>query len=194
MASPEDEHVQITKDGVIDTIYNGIPDWVYEEEILSSNKAMYFSPGGSRMAFVQFNDTEVEEFFYTNYGDPSDPLAHQYPEQVMLKYPKVGTTNPTVKLFVNNLNQNNLPVIPPREVLDYDEHIVTAATWISEDELSVIWSNRVQNESRFVICCNERCHLTHWSRNYFQRIQMCPRKPRMAMHHSGSTHASQRLA
>ena len=67
---------QITYDGVIDTIYNGIPDWVYEEEILGTNKAMYFSSNGIRMAFAQFNDTKVEEFYYTKYGSPSDPLEN----------------------------------------------------------------------------------------------------------------------
>ena len=71
-----EKDIQITNDGIIDTIYNGIPDWVYEEEILSTNKAMYFTKTGSRMAFAQFNDTEVEEFYYTKYGDPSKPLEN----------------------------------------------------------------------------------------------------------------------
>ena len=49
---------------------------MYEEEILSTNKAMYFSPNGIRMAFAQFNDTKVEEFYYTKYGSPSRPLQN----------------------------------------------------------------------------------------------------------------------
>ena len=28
---------------LIEQVYNGIPDWVYEEEVLGTNKAMYFS-------------------------------------------------------------------------------------------------------------------------------------------------------
>ena len=68
--------VQITDDGIIDTIYNGIPDWVYEEEILSTNKAMYFTSNGTRIAFAQFNDSNVEEFYYTKYGSPSQPLKN----------------------------------------------------------------------------------------------------------------------
>lgn len=71
------EDVQITSDGVIDTIYNGIPDWVYEEEILSTNKAMYFTPSGSKMAFARFNDEDVQEFYYTKYGSPEDPYKVQ---------------------------------------------------------------------------------------------------------------------
>ena len=68
--------IQVTDDGITDTIYNGIPDWVYEEEILSTNKAMYFSKNGLRMAFAQFNDTKVKEFYYTKYGSPSEPLEN----------------------------------------------------------------------------------------------------------------------
>ena len=29
----------------LEQVYNGIPDWVYEEEVLGTNKAMYFSKG-----------------------------------------------------------------------------------------------------------------------------------------------------
>ena len=76
----------------------------------------------------------------------------QYPQQILLKYPKVGTPNPTVNLFVVNLEANaeNMilePVVPPEE-MSSREHIFTAVTWISNDKLSVIWTNRVQNESR----------------------------------------------
>ena len=52
-------------------------DWVYEEEILSTNKAMYFNNDGNRLAFARFNDTNVREFYYTRYGEPSDPLKVQ---------------------------------------------------------------------------------------------------------------------
>ena len=54
-----------------------ISDWVYEEEILSTNKAMYFNNDGNRLAFARFNDTNVREFYYTRYGEPSDPLKVQ---------------------------------------------------------------------------------------------------------------------
>ena len=42
---------------------------------------------------------------------------------------------------------NLKPVIPPEDVPK--DHIYTAVTWISDDKLSVIWTNRVQNESRY---------------------------------------------
>ena len=38
---------------------------------------MYFNGQGTRMAFAQFNDTEVMEFYYTKFGEPDDPLEVQ---------------------------------------------------------------------------------------------------------------------
>jgi len=43
----------------VDEIYNGIPDWVYEEEVLDTNKALHASPDGKFLAFAQFNDSMV---------------------------------------------------------------------------------------------------------------------------------------
>ena len=38
---------------------------------------MYFNIDGNRLAFARFNDTNVREFYYTKYGEPSDPLKVQ---------------------------------------------------------------------------------------------------------------------
>ena len=38
---------------------------------------MYFNNDGNRLAFARFNDTNVREFYYTRYGEPSDPLKVQ---------------------------------------------------------------------------------------------------------------------
>lgn len=74
---------KITTDGVPGVVYNGIPDWVYEEEVLSTDAATWFSPNGNHFAFAQFNDENVKEAVYDIYGD------NQYPEEVHLRYPKV---------------------------------------------------------------------------------------------------------
>ena len=69
----------ITTDGVINNVFNGIPDWVYEEEVLGVNYANHISPTGYKVAFAQFNDTLVPEFQYPHYGDPNDIFQNQYP-------------------------------------------------------------------------------------------------------------------
>ena len=47
--------IAITSDGVVDNVFNGIPDWVYEEEVLGVNYANHMSPSGYKMAFAQEN-------------------------------------------------------------------------------------------------------------------------------------------
>lgn len=63
--------------------------WVFlSEEVLGSGSALWFSPEGNRLAFARFDDTEVDNFTYFKYGEPGT-LDSQYPEVIMLKYPKV---------------------------------------------------------------------------------------------------------
>lgn len=78
----------VTADGIPGVIYNGIPDWVYEEEVLGSDAATWFSPDGSKLAFIRFDDNKVQEAVYELYGEGD----RQYPEEVHLRYPKVKLT------------------------------------------------------------------------------------------------------
>jgi fibroblast activation protein alpha len=57
-----DNIIQLTHDGSVDEIYNGIPDWVYEEEVLNTNKALHISSDGKFLAYAQFNDSLVKFF------------------------------------------------------------------------------------------------------------------------------------
>ena len=52
------------------------------------------------MAYVEFNDQDVKEFVYPMYGNPEDPLSNRYPKNIRIKYPKTGTTNPSIKINV----------------------------------------------------------------------------------------------
>lgn len=85
-------HNAVTADGIPGVVYNGVPDWVYEEEVLGTDAASWFSPDGKYLAFIRFNDTEVQEAVYDVYskGNPEENL--QYPEEVHLRYPKVRST------------------------------------------------------------------------------------------------------
>lgn len=67
---------QHTTNGEENKVYNGIPDWVYEgkiiafsyvcvyyvyiiEEVLATNYALWWSPGGQYILYFTFNDTLV---------------------------------------------------------------------------------------------------------------------------------------
>jgi hypothetical protein len=85
---------QITHDGYESTIYNGIADWLYEEEILSQTNAMWWSSTSDKLAFIKFNDTLVKLFSYPTYD------GSQYDHMNNLRYPKPDTPNPLASLFV----------------------------------------------------------------------------------------------
>ena len=67
--SQPDQDIAVTSDGEKDNVFNGIPDWVYEEEVLGVNFAHYINDVGDLIAFAQFNDTLVKDFRYPFYGD-----------------------------------------------------------------------------------------------------------------------------
>ena len=53
--------VQITNDGS-SNILNAKPDWVYEEEVLASEKAIWWSPDDSKFIFAKFDITAVPDY------------------------------------------------------------------------------------------------------------------------------------
>lgn len=82
--------IRITSDGN-ETTFNGIPDWVYEEEVFSSDSAMWWSPDGKKLAFLSFDESEVQVYSYPIYNPDSHPGASAYPSSVEMRYPKPGS-------------------------------------------------------------------------------------------------------
>uniref|UniRef100_A0A8C2BN88 Dipeptidyl-peptidase 4 n=1 Tax=Cyprinus carpio TaxID=7962 RepID=A0A8C2BN88_CYPCA len=137
--TPTSAFMQVTTDGAHNQILNGIPDWVYEEEMFSTNFALWWSPNGRFVAYAKFNDSGVHNIEYTWYGEG------QYPETVLIPYPKAGTPNPTVKLFVFDTNTTTATeVLVPSDV-GAGEHYLSTVTWASDERIAVQWQKRTQN-------------------------------------------------
>ncbi|XP_070507717.1 dipeptidyl peptidase 4 isoform X2 [Chironomus tepperi] len=153
--SPTSESVQITKDGDLSTshkIINGVPDWVYEEEVFSSNSATWFSNDGKKIAFIQFDDSTVPTITLPIYGLPGQ---YKYPELIPVSYPKAGANNPNVKLFYVNLEgaiPDNLPEIKKPESLQADQYLITSVGWANGNDLISVWMNRIQNRGLILKC------------------------------------------
>uniref|UniRef100_A0A8C5R4N0 Dipeptidyl peptidase 4 n=1 Tax=Leptobrachium leishanense TaxID=445787 RepID=A0A8C5R4N0_9ANUR len=149
--TPEGMNAQITSDGEENKILNGIPDWVYEEEMFSTSYALWWSPSAKYLSYVQFNDTNVPVIEYTYYGPESD----QYPHTVHIPYPKAGTTNPTVKLFTVNTESlttiSHAEILAPTEMRSIDHYIATMA-WVTDQRVAIQWLRRFQNVSLLVVC------------------------------------------
>ncbi|XP_022174012.1 venom dipeptidyl peptidase 4 isoform X2 [Myzus persicae] len=146
--------VQLTFTGGSE-LYNGIPDWVYEEEIFSSNSATWFSKLGTRVAYASFNDSSVPIMQIPVYGFPGN-LAYQYPSIVSIHYPKVGVPNPKVELFVQRLDvigEKPPPILvePPKELTSVTKNIIlNTVVWSDDTNLFAMWMNRIQNKSYLV--------------------------------------------
>uniref|UniRef100_A0A8C1HYS8 Dipeptidyl-peptidase 4 n=1 Tax=Cyprinus carpio carpio TaxID=630221 RepID=A0A8C1HYS8_CYPCA len=137
--TPTSAFKQVTADGAHNLILNGIPDWVYEEEMFSTNFALWWSPNGRFVAYARFNDSGVHNIEYTWYGEG------QYPETVLVPYPKAGTPNPTVKLFVFDTNTSRTNEVLVPSVVGAGEHYLSTVTWASDERIAVQWQNRTQN-------------------------------------------------
>ncbi|XP_008176683.1 dipeptidyl peptidase 4 [Chrysemys picta bellii] len=149
--SPGVSSVQITTNGEENKIFNGIADWVYEEEMFGTHSALWWSPNASFLAYAEFNDTEVPVMEYSFYAE--DTL--QYPKTIKLPYPKAGAANPTVKLFVVNtqapLTVNSSEIIAPASIISGD-HYLSAVTWVTDERICLQWLRRIQNFSVLVVC------------------------------------------
>nr|XP_015807879.2 dipeptidyl peptidase 4 isoform X1 [Nothobranchius furzeri]XP_054599222.1 dipeptidyl peptidase 4 isoform X2 [Nothobranchius furzeri] len=139
-SSPESQPQQVTTNGETNAVLNGIPDWVYEEEMFSSNQGLWWSPGGKYVAYAVFNDTGVHAIEYTWYGE------NQYPSTVFIPYPKAGTPNPVVKLFVVDAdNRTHITEVAVPDLFSSVDHYLASVTWVTDERLAVQWLKRVQN-------------------------------------------------
>uniref|UniRef100_A0A1S4GZ72 Venom dipeptidyl peptidase 4 n=2 Tax=gambiae species complex TaxID=44542 RepID=A0A1S4GZ72_ANOGA len=156
---------RLTKNAIPGIVYNGVPDWLYEEEILHTNKAIWLSTDGHLMLYTTFNDTLVQEQQFAWYGTATGDI-NLYPQIRSLRYPKPGTSNPTVTLNVADLTDPKsirMNKLTPPPILLNQEHYFTSASWVSPSEVSVVWMNRPQNLSVVTLCKSPMwyCQETH---------------------------------
>ncbi|XP_069554424.1 inactive dipeptidyl peptidase 10-like isoform X2 [Brachyistius frenatus] len=139
--------LRITSSGMEGVIFNGLADWLYEEEILRSHLAHWWSPDGERLAFLTINDTLVPNMALPQFTGSTYPRGLQYP------YPMAGQTNPAVKLSVVNLfGATHTQELQPPNQLGLRDFYVTMVKWISNTHLAVRWLNRAQNASLLTVC------------------------------------------
>ncbi|KAH6561437.1 hypothetical protein BASA50_005658 [Batrachochytrium salamandrivorans] len=145
-----DTEVRITTDGS-KNIINGISDWVYEEEVLGNGNALWFSPDGSHIAFIKFNDTLVKTYpleYYAKYG------ATAYPKELNIKYPKPGSPNPVATLHMSTLSSPNITGHDVQIDFGYqgfadDDRLIVEVNWVTHnDTMLVRLMNRVQDIQR----------------------------------------------
>ncbi|MCO6148123.1 S9 family peptidase [Flavobacterium sp. NRK1] len=129
--------VQITKDGIRNSIINGITDWVYEEEF-AFVRAYDWNNTGDKIAFIRFDETEVPEFSMDLYN------TGLYPSQYVFKYPKAGEKNALVSLHIYDVKTGTTKQI---NLGNYNDFYIPRIKWTNEAQtLSVQVINRHQND------------------------------------------------
>lgn len=78
---------RITSTGEKNIIYNGIPDWLYENEILKRSHTVWFSPNSLYLLYITYNDTSVGEYKYPWYDSNNSEAT--YPKIKSFRYPTV---------------------------------------------------------------------------------------------------------
>ena len=131
-----DTEVQVTKDGELNKILNGITDWVYEEEFSVTN-LMAWSPDSEYLAYVRFDESEVPEYSMQVYGDG------YYPSYYKFKYPKAGEKNSKVSLHAYCVQTRDTKTL--KVPVDGDSYIPRITFTKNADQLAVMTLNRQQN-------------------------------------------------
>ncbi|KAH7368759.1 dipeptidyl aminopeptidase B [Plectosphaerella cucumerina] len=140
---------QITTDGGPD-LFHAVPDWVYEEEIFGTTSTLWFSPDGQFIAYLSFNETGVGTFTVPYYLAGQE-VAPEYPEELDLRYPKVGSKNPTVSLTLLEVEtEESTPV--KLDAFPADELIIGEVAWLTAKHKSVAYRafNRVQDQEKLI--------------------------------------------
>ncbi len=147
--------VAVTTDGSAEKrVKYGTASWVYGEE-LNQTTAMWWSPDAKKLAFYRFDESKVPDYFLqlgqTQWMSTMDAEA----------YPKAGSTNPSVELFVYDVATKQKVQIDARngEPLSDDVvgHYVYNIRWSPKGgrELLLNRTNRRQNIMEFCACSPE---------------------------------------
>ncbi|XP_069554833.1 inactive dipeptidyl peptidase 10-like [Brachyistius frenatus] len=138
---------RLTSSGEEGVIFNGIADWLYEEEVLHTQVAHWWSPDGSRLAYLTVNDSMVPTMLLPRFTGSLYPRGKEYP------YPKMGQINPSVRLWVVTLDGSSLTnELRPPDSFEKSEFYITMVKWVTWEKLSVRWVNRAQNMSILSLC------------------------------------------
>lgn len=142
---------QITKDGKFNSIINGKPDWVYEEEF-TTNQSFDFSEDGTMIAWIRYDESKVPMYSFPMYKGLAPALKQyaEYPGEYEYKYPIAGARNSSVTVETYDIKSRvqrrmDIPV-------DTDGYIPRIAFSNDANKLLVMTLNRHQDQMDMYVC------------------------------------------
>ncbi|KAF8585399.1 dipeptidyl aminopeptidase [Ramaria rubella] len=157
--------IRVTSEGN-SSLFFGVPDWVYEEEIFSGPSALWWSPDSRRIAFLRSDETKVNDYTFPIYNPSGDSsTVTPYTDFVTMKYPKPGYPNPLVSVHVFDLHayqtQGSSPLGTPvtftRELTwngrrPREDSVIQEIAWVANSTLLVKEVSRAADMGNVVIC------------------------------------------
>ncbi|UYW01322.1 S9 family peptidase [Flavobacterium agricola] len=130
------QRTQVTTDGKVNEVINGVTDWVYEEEF-GFVRAFDWSADDTYLAYIRFDETDVPRFSMDMFNQ------QLYPSQHVFKYPKAGEKNADVSLHIYQVNDKKTTNI---NLSQYHDFYIARMQWTNDNNiLSAQVLNRHQN-------------------------------------------------
>lgn len=135
---------QVTEDGKANSILNGIPDWVYEEEF-AFNRALEFSADNTMIAYVRFDESAVPSYSFPMFAGqaPQLEMLKDYPGQYVYKYPKAGYPNSKVEVRTYDIKSHVTRTV--KLPIEADGYIPRIRFTKDASKLAIMTLNRNQN-------------------------------------------------
>lgn len=99
----------VTTDGGPE-LFHGLLDWVYQEELYGRGdfQAHWWSPDGSRCAFVSLDESPVREFTVVDHVPPGFLERERTVLTEVTNYPKAGDPNPFARLSIAHRGERKI--------------------------------------------------------------------------------------
>lgn len=141
----------ITTDGDEKTrVKYGIASWVYGEE-LYQNTAIWWSPDSKKVAYYRFDESKIQDYYLTLRQTQLQDRLDAEP------YPKAGTPNPVVELFIFDVETKKGVKVDVRDGKPFDDHVVGhyvyRVTWTADGKTLLFHrTNRAQDVLELAAC------------------------------------------
>ena len=135
---------QVTTDGKFNSIINGLPDWVYEEEF-GFNSALAFNADGTMLCWIKYDESQVKTYSLQLYKgmDPAKEQYEVYPGDYSYKYPKAGEDNSKVSVWSYDIKSRKTRQLDIP--LDADGYIPRLKSTSNPNRMIVYTMNRHQD-------------------------------------------------
>lgn len=145
----------VTTDGGADLFY-GVPDWVYEEEVYSSNSVTWWTNDGKHVAFLRTNESMVPEFPVQYFlsrpsGDTPNEGEEQYPDIRQIKYPKAGSPNPVVNVQYYDIEKGETFSVDVTDEFPDDDRVIVEVIPASNGTVLVRETNRESDNVKMIL-------------------------------------------